>query len=434
MFVMRRRMLCRWRSSRFFVCLDRFRSLRPRRWPRFGIFVCLFACASPEALAQVSSDTAIQIFVTASDDPSRQVTLGSDDLFSLFDELISKADEFAKFEGSAVRASVSYLGVADALIVEVSEDAKVAEIFLPSTGLRVSFDASNPAALQENIETYFREEGSSAVAEFRKEINKRSLFGITDGNPNSSTALLARELYRLSLERFGEEEISGRGGVVSFDFDTSSWSIGALEGEAFFARVRARYRFSDKLTVLGALPVEYRRIGQAKVLGGGIGAGLQYSVVDATSSRPWGLRVMPVVGLALRGSEELAAGGAIASVGLNVSYRYLFEGGKSLTVSGQLNSFDGIPVRFDGFELDSAVDQVIGNLGVNYAQRLGKQWEGVVGTTFTRFFKAAGLSRYESVRIGVNRNLGGTRQASFRVEFTQGAEFEEISLRAGIGW
>lgn len=280
----------------------------------------------------------------------------------------------------------------------------------------------------------FGKRGRSAIAEFRKEINKRSLFGITDGNPNSTTALLARDLYRLALQRFPDEEAAETGGAISFDFDASTWSIGARGGEAFFGRVRARYRFSENWSVLGSLPLEYRRIGQAKVLGGGVGAGLQYEVVEATSARPWGLRLAPVAGLALRGSEELAAGGAVASVGLNISYRYRFDSGKSLTVSGQLNSFDGVPIRFDGFELDSSVDQVIGNLGAHYVHRMGNRWEGVVGTTFTRFFKAAGLSRYESARIGVNRLLAGKRLASLRVEFTQGEEFEEVSLRAGFGW
>ena len=123
------------------------------------------------------------------------------------------------------------------------------------------------------------------------------------------------------------------------------------------------------------------------MIGGGVGLALQWKAFSLDATRPWGIAIAPAGGFLLRGWEELAAGGAIVSGGMTGSFRYRLDEGTSLSVSGQLNNFGGVPTRFNGFELDRAVDQGLGTVDLELARRFGDRWEGIFRVVATRFFR-----------------------------------------------
>ena len=106
-------------------------------------------CGFFQILIQLEADELSGIAIYVRDDPTHAVRVGLDNLLMLVDQLLARSDDFSGFNGRSVRAKIDYLGVANSLVVDIAADAKSAEVYIPATGLRVSFDATSTVLLQQ---------------------------------------------------------------------------------------------------------------------------------------------------------------------------------------------------------------------------------------------------------------------------------------------
>ncbi|MEL7239771.1 MAG: hypothetical protein AAGK78_13005, partial [Planctomycetota bacterium] len=138
--------------------------------------------------AQAQSDDLFGVTIT---DGTNTVTVTSNSLFDLADDVINTQDEFAVFDGTNFTASLDYANLEDAIIVTGSAVDESVRVEIPSIGFDQTFDDPDEA------EDFLREDGASTVAAFIQEVNETTLIGVTDGNPTALTALMADESYRL---------------------------------------------------------------------------------------------------------------------------------------------------------------------------------------------------------------------------------------------
>lgn len=380
------------------------------------------------------SGRAIGLEIQSLDNPGLTFSYGSDDLLSVFDQLVARGDELFQFSGERISARVDYLGVADSLLIEVGPNGRMAEIYVPLTGLRVSFSEVSTSALQRRIEQYFREEGSAEIAKFRREVNKRSKVGITDGSPSSATALLARSLLKLSERGFATSWRTGNVQRQTFSVDYSHWRAGKLEGRSYFGRLEGGFETGGRNRVLYSLPFEYREFGSASIFSGSLGLGWQYDIVEFSEGSDWWGSVTPQCGMIIRGSEALAAGGGVASYGVTINAgRKTGKKGK-LILSSQINGYNGIPLQYEGYELDSLVDQSIGILSISYERDLTSRLRANVGWVGTRFFKSAGVPSFHAIKVGVEGQLSRSVTWGLGMEYAEGSGFQETGWRCSLFW
>ena len=141
------------------------------------------------------ADDLIQI-----DIPVLSISASSNDFVSLGEDFLRQEGDFSGLVGQAAYlATLRYLEMSDALVLVGHRLRKPATLTIPSTGLVVSFTASSPDDLEEQIKDYIQKGGSKEWAEFLEQTNAESKLALLDGNPRATTALAASGAFR----RFG---------------------------------------------------------------------------------------------------------------------------------------------------------------------------------------------------------------------------------------
>ncbi len=125
----------------------------------------------------------------------------------LLEELVDTSGQFSAFNGTSLSASVLYAGVTDAMTVTVNNTGSVATLqftVLGSGSQVFTFDEAN-GNLEEQVTDFLLKEAPSVLKDFFREINRRSLVSVTDGNPMASTARATRYTFdRFVMRQRGE--------------------------------------------------------------------------------------------------------------------------------------------------------------------------------------------------------------------------------------
>jgi hypothetical protein len=157
------------------------------------------ACLTPTAHA----DDLFRVMVSANDPMVGDLIVGGSSVPDLVEDLLDTQGQFARFDGEDFAASLRYAGVDDAISFTLSEDGDRATLqFLGREGDPLVFTADATGDVEDQIVEFLEKEGSATVADFLKEINKRSLVAVTDGNPQSTTAIMGAYKYN----RFGKHQ------------------------------------------------------------------------------------------------------------------------------------------------------------------------------------------------------------------------------------
>ncbi|MDQ8204779.1 hypothetical protein [Pelagicoccus sp. SDUM812003] len=377
----------------------------------------------------------IKVNVSSQSLPGAVVTVGSDDLVGIINGLIERENELSKFENVAISANVQYLGVSDSIIIDIAPNGRSAEIYVPLTGLRKRFEGGSVSKLQTMVEDYLKNEGSAEVARLRKEVNRRSQYGITDGSPSSSTALLAGTLLKMSGDAFrNQDAMQGDGPRSQIDFEYADWSASDVGGEVFFLRARRWWKVSDRSRLLVSLPIEYRTLGAATIYSGSLGLGYQFDLKQRLEEQRWRASVTPVGGAIFRGSEKLGAGGGLMSFGGNAHVAFKANACNELSLGLQAVVYDGIPIRYEGFDLDSEVEQTIAQASLTWDCQISSDLQLRTFLTGTDFLEDAGVSQFGSCGFSLQKRLPEGSEAAISVSLQKGETFEEVSYRVSYFW
>lgn len=235
-----------------------------------------------------------------------------------------------------------------------------------------------------------------------QEVNKRSTAGITDGNPNATTALLADSIFQsLTLQRTDPPGADGPRMRLTLRGRSGEWHAERLTGRVAASDLEVVWRVAPRWTVTGLVPLNYTESGGAKTYGGGFATALTWHALIRDEHHPWSARASVFGGAMLRASEDLAAGGGLWTWGTTFAVDRRVFSSATVGLAAQFESFHGIPITYNGFQLDRAVRQQMVKFGAQGSfqlPRLDHRLEGSV--TESHFLRAAALRSYFSVGVG----------------------------------
>ncbi len=376
----------------------------------------------------------ILVDVATNTTPPRTLQAGGKDITHVLTTLVAKEGEFASFKNQPVTAHIDYLGLPRALGVSVTFDGNTATLRIPGTGYVHTFTGATPRQLQNAVADWIKEEGGDELARFRRFVNRRSAAGVTDGNPNATTALLAGSFFNsFGLPRSPSYLDPAQRTHVSLQPRARSWHSGRLSGRVLSLDPEVGYRFSERTSLTLLAPMNYADTGGAEIFGVGFAAALSRELVPFRTENRWQSRATAFGGTALRGSQNLAAGGAVFTWGGAINALRRITG--NFRVGGALMgaSFHGIPLEFQGFELDKVVAQQIAKAGVVSELDLPFASHRLVAQlTQTRLFKAAAVPDFTTISLAYQWRWRDGSLVQVGYEADRGASYRSDQIRTEL--
>lgn len=215
----------------------------------------------------------IRIAIESTAGVPQSFLVGGNNVESVIAQVVERQGELAALAGQPFTANVNYLGVPNSAILSISADGRSATLTIPSANYTQDFSASNPDQLNKDIQKFLKKDGSSQLAEMRRQVNKESPVGITDGNPNSTTAMFAENFFdALGLNpgrQFGDEAESARQTRMSWVSVGGAFNADEFHGWRVSSRLQVDHRVNRRVSLVAFMPVNYVSLEGSQVYGVG---------------------------------------------------------------------------------------------------------------------------------------------------------------------
>lgn len=398
------------------------------------------------ALLSTSPATAQDLFRIETSVPG--VGASGNDLVSLFENLLNQTGDFSGLQAiSSYTANFDYLGVEDAIVLELSNMGEDLLLTIPSTGAVINFDTTSPATLEDEVEAFIKQDAVDTWAEFLESMSGKSDLALLDGNPRSTTALMANSAFRRfglsdthtrvgyreqEVARFGTFGITlevGGGPVETEQFDDLTTLDGSLEIGGEFGET-----FGLAFSVVG----QYRDYQGAEMYDIGLELGIPVRLARPTEDGHLYWAVTPVLQAAAGVSPDAAAGGLFLGGGL-VNTVALQVGPIELAMGNELLYYGGLPLNdISGYDFETDLDQLVMKNGLKAGFRPFNMLYAEAGLTLTNFllehaaldsywtpFVSAGLrlSRFVELRATYEADLADNGYRGHRGRLELGAYF-----------
>ncbi len=333
---------------------------------------------------------------------------GSSDLISLVDKLVKNSAEFQVFLGAPnVQANLLYQGVANALQFTLDSTGPVGPMRFQaqltsqvSRSLNQSFHGATRDELFDNLEAWFKRDGSAAYTQLLKDLSAKSKVSPTDGNPGAATARSSFQTfteYSSTMTETREEkelpkDLAGRAGF-GMVADVGIFDANGIKGTAYSLPLFAKFRLSERVGLNFNIPLSYTEIEDAKVYGAGLAIGVPVKIILKKRGNPWFWQVTPFGGGNAVGSKEIVTGGLIVNGGIGSVVSYDF-GNFELSMGNQFGQYESIALNFDGVKVDPGVAQKIVKNGLKVGIPFAKRWVFEAYAVHTKFLEAAGVDQY----------------------------------------
>ncbi|TVQ63590.1 MAG: hypothetical protein EA378_01500 [Phycisphaerales bacterium] len=449
--------------------------MRTRQTARAAILSTLVVVAG----AARASDL-FNVNLAETGNPGNRLFVGSSSLPNLLENLADQTGAFASFNGVPFAANLTYAGIDNAIAIQYDPTggANGGEVIritsLLGSDATPTFDRAN-GDLGNQIRDFFLKDDPDAIKDFLKQVNRRSLVAVTDGNPLATTARSARYKF----ERFGihtdftttEGELYNRFSVdhsarrarspganggetpgaerapldnlpvhqaatpirTRFHFAAQYIDAQSFDGYSFDLNTSFEYVFSEHVSAVLGFPVGYHAVEDADVFNGGVHIDVPVRFIIPDYGSPYGLtwQVTPGVSMDLSGSVDYAAGGVLWSGGVNNTFIFHLDRLRIVT-SQQLTLHEGQKLKINDYEFDPGVSQQILKLGAKAAYSLTHKLEVYGGVTYTDFLKDSAIDHYWSPTAGfsfVFRN-GANITVGYEGDFAD--DFERHGGRVGV--
>ncbi len=354
-----------------------------------------------------------EIFVTGS---APDLLVGGSSLPDLLINLMNSQGAFAGFAGVDFNASVTFLGIPDAITVTFDDMTGEATLEFTLLGPLAQTFTFTGANLADQIEQFLQDQLNQQIQAFLAAINTLSAVAVTDGSPMSTTALSASYVY----DRFGlhadltaaqkmaeqadqdKEPEYGFRGRVDVYYDTISTNIGSGNSIAFVPSLQ--YFLSDRVSVGLLFPIAYQEIGDAQILNVHANLAVPIYLIPPSDDGGMSLRITPFGTLAGSGSVDLIAGGLIGGGGILSTVTFDL-GELTISATSQLSFHEGITLRYEGFEFNPGVSQRIFKGGIKLTQTIGDNMFIYGAITYSSFLEPAAIDDYLSPAGGIGFRL-----------------------------
>ncbi|MFG0283290.1 MAG: hypothetical protein ACF8R7_02615 [Phycisphaerales bacterium JB039] len=422
-----------------------------------------------------------RIDVTPDDPGVLGVSAGDSSLPDLVESLLDTTGAFEPLTNQDFDATLRYAGVDDAIRFRLENNETRATLEFPSLGQTFVFDEAD-GDIQDQIEEFFKKDGAETLADFLKDMNRRSLVAVTDGNPLATTARSAwykfgrfgihsdmtlREkraaaqpgaeaamgVWRTNAQPADSDqpepappEAPGPGAAGPGWFIPGSQTglrarldgrIGAIStdsGDATSASLAAsgEWRFSRNVGLALSLPMSYHDVDGADVINAGLHLDIPIAIIVPTDS-PDGFTWQITPGGLLAGSAsiDMVAGGTFWGVGATNLFAYEHRGW-TFSFATQFTHFDSIELTVDDYEFDPDLTQDVLINGAKVTAPLGDSAYAYGGLAYTDFLEEAAVDNYLTPMAGLGYRTPGGLDLRLGYEGDFGDGYEAHMLRVGL--
>jgi hypothetical protein len=376
----------------------------------------LFTLAATSALLLMASGAAAQrsdLFTLRGQAGAVVQTGSSNNLIDLLEDFAT-LDSLGGFGGlrglSGVTGTLSYLGVPNAILLNLSDTGTQITLVIPNTGTRQVLSAASPAALSQTVEDWIQANGSTQWADFLQAMNGLAPLAVVSGNPKSTVALMGDSAYR----KFGFDDSRSR---MGFGETIKRWGGFELRLDGGFSTVSTSqfsddlWTFDPQLTLAGEfgrhVGLSFSVVGQYRSYDGAQLADLGLELaLPITLMRPdrgrffW--QLTPFIQAAAGISIDFAAGGLFMGVG-GVNALGWNRGDFEVLMSNEIAYYGGIPIDdISGYSFDTQLSQLLFKNGLEGTWWMGVGFYADAGIHFTNFaVDQAAVSWYATPALGI---------------------------------
>jgi putative lipoic acid-binding regulatory protein len=338
-------------------------------------------------------------------------------IIHLTDNLISLNSSFIFLAGQNINASMSWGGVPNAIRFTENAAQTVATLTFPTTGFTTTFVGTSASDLQQQVHDFIQKDGEQAYAQFLKTMNQLSPVATLDGNPQSSTALIATDVFN----RFGIENqqptqyrsysdgayigVSADGGSTRADGIDGSWAGFSLDTGA---------RFGSHVALSFGTTLAYRNTENSQAYTVAEEVALPVTIINNRDNGiSW--QVAPWAFAGLSASYDQAAGGILVGGGATSSLA-LHLNGLTITLGDQISYTGNVAVNVDGYSFDTDIDQWILKDGLDASYQFpGTPFFVEGGIAYSNFLDRAAVPNYWTPTLGVGIATG--RYSSIQISY-----------------
>jgi len=403
------------------------------------------ACASVALLSCAASLQAADPFVvTVVSDQSgapASIEVGSSNFLDLVDDVINSQSDFSAFRYFAYDASIDFLGVADAVTFDINSAGTAAVLNIPSIDFTRTFPGGTREQVEDQIEDFFKKEGSGIYADFLNEISRRSAASVTDGNPRSTTASVANDVFN-SLGMTPASDLLVDDATASapnyslfgIGFNSGTFEAGDLKGSYSDFSISTKFALTDRASLVCALPLNYMTIEDAKIYGVGLSLALPVRVNIMSKTDPMNWRITPTFGYTIRASEDLASGAALLTYGLCSTIDYRLGSNWIVCMVNQVTAFNSMSISYDEYEFDADLTQLIFKNGLRSVHKLSDRIVVDAFLVTTNFSEDAAVSQYWTIGTSVSFKLFRSRNVVLGANYDTGDDFKAWSIGLSSAW
>lgn len=366
----------------------------------------------------------------------------------LINNAVNAKDTFSVFQGNAFAADLNYAGVSSAIKFTANATGTSATLEIPSANFTRTFSGTSRSETEQQLEDFLKTDATGVLADFYKSINAQSFVAVTDGNPRSATAIAASDTYNLygvmvartNEEREKEKPLSGFSGIGAV-FNYGSFTANGIHGTTYDLPVLLPFRFSQRVGLNLEIPINYEKIGAARVFGSGLIAGVPIKILIASRSSAWSWQVTPFGGVTGSASREMAAGGLLSIAGAASVVARDF---RRITISmgNMVSSHSGIPLSVAEYHFDPGVSQTILKNGGKVDLPVGRRWILDGSFIHTNFTNHAALGHFETLGGEiVYRALGNSQSERNKSRYLKvgvssdfAGRYRSTQLQLGAAW
>lgn len=408
------------------------------------------------SLATVRANSPFEV-TAVSFSPSLSKTQDYSSFPALVSDVVNTQGSFASFAGTSnFNANVTFLGVANALQVSYNYSPTLVTVSVqsPVSGLSQSFQGPTRSNVETQVKNYFLQNGSAAVGAFMAAIAKQSAVAVTDGNPGSSTARMSDSTFygdgftpSMDLPFEGTAAASDAGGTgaagsasstrftgFGIGFNSGQFNANGIKGTNTDVSIPFGYRFTDRVSLAGSIPLNYLTVEGAKIYGAGLDLALPVRLQIMNKDNRLNWRVTPLAGISARGSADLAGGGVIWMAGLTNTLDYRINSKLILGLVNQYTYHKSMTVKYGSDKFDPQVNQDIIKNGIRAVTPLSPRTTLDGFVVETNFLKAAAVKSFTTFGTSLSFRLTKSMDVTLGGNYDTGTNYNSWAVGLSSAW
>lgn len=372
------------------------------------------------------------------------VTASSSNFADFVSSLVNTNGQFAALNGSPYTASSTFLGVPNAVTFATNATGTSVTLGLTPIGFSRTFTGTSKADVDAQMKDFYQKNGSDTIAAFLKAIAERSPLAVTDGNPNSATALAANSIFTAQGFTPADEILSNldesgtdkpRYGGFGIGFNAGTFKAGDFKGQNYdFSITGLNFAVGEHTRLITPISLNYIKVEGASIAGLGFNAALPVRLRTMSKENPFNWRLTPVAGMAVRGSADLAGGALLWQAGLTNTIDYKANPKLVVCMVNQLTYHRSIGVTIGDYKFDPKIDQQILKNGLRIVSPLTPRIIGDFFIVDSRFIKSAAVKSFETFGGSLSFRASKSYNLSLGANYDTGSKFKAYSVGLSSAW